>query len=199
MRHVWLALFLVGCGGSKPAAPAGGLAVHVQLSPSTVSNEVAIASAMLHVATLTAASDRAAADPRATASALELTLGGAADASLPTAPPGLYATVDARLGDSGEAAIDVQGVWHTARVHATIAAVAFDVGCQSPVRLDPGQKALLTLRSDPASWFAGIDLSAVASDVDDNGIVISDDDNRDLAKQLVADVVGSFALDCAPQ
>ena len=75
----------------------------------------------------------------------------------------------------------------------------FDVGCPSPVRLDPGQRAQLTLGADPTSWFDGLDLGSAASDVDDNGIVISDDDNRPLAMALRANVLASFALDCASE
>jgi hypothetical protein len=165
------------------------------LATAPTTSDVAIASVALHLSALTAVSDRSAADARATASDVALGLGDASDLTLPAAPPGLYSAVDTELASPG---VDVQAVWNAARVHATLASTPFDVGCPTPARLDPGQRVELTLHADPAAWFDGIDLGDAISDVDDNGIVISSDDNRELALTLAANVVASFTLDCGP-
>jgi hypothetical protein len=93
----------------------------------------------------------------------------------------------------------VQAVWHAARVHATLVSAPFDIRCATPVQLDPGHAARLTVQVDPSSWFAGVDLGSAASDPDDSGVVISSDDNQPLAAALLANVMASFTLDCAPQ
>ncbi len=199
MRLAALMLALAGCHASTPAPPVGGLTVHVSLATASTEGDVALASVAMHLAAVVAVSDRSADDPRAAMSDIDLGLGDTRDLTLPSAPPGLYSAVDAQLGGSADPGIDVQAVWHTARVHATLLSIPFDVGCPSPVRLDPGQRAQLTLGADPTSWFDGLDLGSAASDVDDNGIVISDDDNRPLAMALRANVLASFALDCASE
>jgi len=197
MRRAALTLVLVaGCHAASSAPAPSGLVVHVSLATAPTTSDVAIASIALRLASLTAVSDRSAGDARATASDVTLGLGDATDLTLPSAPPGLYSAVDTALGTP--AGIDVQAVWNAARVHATVASTPFDIGCPTPARLDPGQRVELTLRADPAGWFDGMDLGDAVGDIDDNGIVISSDDNRDLAQTLVANVIASFTLDCGP-
>jgi hypothetical protein len=199
MRLVALTLALAGCHASTPPPASGGLTLHVALATASTASDVAIASVAMHLVELRAVSDRTAADARATAIDIDLALGDAKDLALPSAPPGLYSAVDALVGSGAESGLDVQAVWHTARVHVTLVSAPFDVGCANPVRLDPGHAARLDVQIDPASWFDGLDLGNAASDPDDTGIVISADDNRDLAAAMIANVMGSFALDCAPQ
>jgi hypothetical protein len=193
------ALLLAGCHASSPAPAAGGLVLDVALADAPTGSAVAIASVSLHLSRLAAVSDRSADDARATVSDVALMLGDHSETMLPTAPPGLYSAVGALLGDSADIGIDIQAVWNSARVHATLTSQPFDVDCAAPVRLDPGQHARLSLRADPASWFAGLDLSGATSDTDDAGIVVSDDDNRPLAAALLGNAVASFTLDCTPQ
>jgi hypothetical protein len=200
MRHLALTLALAGCHASTAGAPApGGLTVHLALATASTGNDVAIASVAMHLVQLRAVSDRTAVDPRAASADIDLALGDAKDLTLPTAPPGLYSAVDALLGSSADTGLDVQAVWHAARVHATLVSTPFDIGCANPVRLDPGHAARLAVQIDPTSWFAGLDLGSATSDPDDAGIVISPDDNRPLAAALLANVMASFTLDCAPQ
>jgi hypothetical protein len=200
MRLVALLVAVTGChAGAGPSPPAGGLTMHLALATAPTVGEVAIASAALTLTRLTAVSDRAAADARATLRDVTLALGDRSDTVLSAAPPGLYSAVDVRLGGSASVGVDIEAVWRIARIHATVASPPFDVACASPVRLEPGQRAQLTLRADPTLWFTGLDLGSAVSDGDDSGINISDDDNRPLALALVGNVVGSFALDCAPQ
>jgi hypothetical protein len=190
MRLAALTLALAGCHASAPAPPAGGLAVDVSLASAGGDGSVAVASIAMRLSALTAVSDRSAVDPRATLSDVGLAMGDHADRALPEAPPGLYSAVDVRLGDSSDVGVDVQAVWNAARVHASLSASAFDVRCADPVRLEPGQRARLSLRADPSGWFAGVDLGSTTSDTDDN---------RPLAAALLANVIASFALDCAPE
>ena len=192
-----LALTLAGCHAASSAPAPSGLVIHVSLATAPTSSDVAVASVALSLPSLTAVSDRSAADARATSSDVMLGLGDSADLALPSAPPGLYSAVDTQLGNAAGIGLELQAVWNAARVHATVTSPPFDVGCPTPVRLDPGHQALLTLRVDPASWFDGLDLQDAIGDADDNGIVISADDNLDLAQTLVANAVASFALDCA--
>lgn len=201
MRAVAAIVLLVaaGCHSAVPPAAAHGLDVEVALAAPTTVGDVALASVMMRIGQLVAVSDRAADDARATLTDVDLALGDSATLALPSAPPGLYSAVGARLGSATDIGLDLQGVWRTARVHATVTSAPFAVACATPVRLDAGQRARLTLRVDPTSWFANIDLTGATSDVDDAGIIISQDDNRPLAHALVANVVASFALDCAAE
>ncbi|MCU1282055.1 MAG: hypothetical protein JWM53_5601 [bacterium] len=200
MRLFALTLALAGCHPSSTTAPAGGgLTMHVALAAPSTALDVAIASVAMHLAQLRAVSDRSAVDARATSTAIDLALGDSKDLALPTAPPGLYSAVDALLGSSADSGLDVQAVWNSARVHATLVSTPFDVGCATPVRLDPGGGAQLAVQIDPTSWFDGIDLGSAISDPDDAGIVISADDNRPLAMAMLANVMASFALDCTPR
>jgi hypothetical protein len=190
-------LALAGCHAASSTPPPSGLVVHVSLATAPTNGNVAIASVALSLPALTAVSDRSAGDARATSSDVTLGLGDSTDLTLPSAPPGLYSAVDTQLGSPAGIGLELQAVWNAARVHATITSPPFDVGCPTPVRLDPGHQAQLTLHVDPASWFGGIDLMDAVGDVDDNGIVISADDNQDLAQTLVSNAVASFTLDCA--
>ncbi|HEX8953241.1 MAG TPA: hypothetical protein VF945_15410 [Polyangia bacterium] len=194
-----LAVVLGGCHASSTPPPAAGLLLHVALATAPTGSEVAIASAAMHLSALRAVSDRSATDPRAAASELDLALGDSLDVALPSAPPGLYSAVDAQLGSSADIGLDVQAVWHMARVHATLESAPFDVGCAMPVALDPGHRARLDVQIDPAGWFAGLDLANATADPDDAGIVVSADDNRPLAAALLANVTASFTLGCAPE
>ena len=190
---------LAGCHGGTAPPPPGGLTLHVELATPPTGSDVAIASVAMHLSALRAVSDRSADDGRAAATDVDLGLGDSVDLALPAAPPGLYSAVDAVLGSSADIGLDVQAVWHTARVHATLATAPFDVACAAPVQLDPGHRALLTVVIDPTGWFGGLDLGNATSDPDDAGIVISPDDNRPLADALLANVMASFTLDCAPE
>jgi hypothetical protein len=190
---------LGGCHATTPAPPAAGLGVHVALATAPTGSDVAIASVAMHLSALRAVSDRSAVDPRAAATDVDLELGDSVDLDLPSAPPGLYSAVDALLGSSADLGLDVQAVWHMARVHATLVSAPFDVGCATPVQLEPGHRARLSVQIDPALWFDALDLGNAASDPDDAGIVISADDNRPLATALLANVMASFTLDCAPE
>jgi len=200
MRLVVLTLALAGCHVATPPAPAAaGLTMHVTLATPPTGGDVAVASIALRLDQLRAVSDRTASDARAAASDIELGLGDSTDVALPSAPPGLYSAVDALVGSSADTGLDVQAVWHAARVHATLVSPPFDVRCATPVQVDPGHAARLTVQIDPSGWFAGVDLGGAASDPDDAGIVISSDDNEPLADALLANVMASFSLDCAPQ
>jgi len=190
---------VAGCHGSTTPPPAGGLTLHVALAAPPTDSDVAIASVALHLSALHAVSDRSAVDPRAAASDVDLALGDSVDLALPSAPPGLYSAVDALLGSSADTGLELQAVWHMARIHATITTASFDVACATPVSLDPGHRARLDVQIDPASWFAGLDLAGATSDPDDAGIVISADDNRPLELALLANVTASFTLGCAPE
>jgi len=194
-----LTAVLGGCGGSAMTPPAGGLTLHVALATAPTGSDVAIASVALHLSSLRAVSDRSAVDARAAASDVDLMLGDDVDVALPSAPPGLYSAVDAQLGSAADSGLELQAVWHTARVHASITTASFDASCAGPVTLDPGHRARLDVQIDPASWFNGLDLGAAVTDPDDQGIVISADDNAPMAEALLANVRASFTLDCAPQ
>lgn len=192
-------LALGGCHGSLATPPASGLTLHVALATAPTGSDVAIASVALHLSALRAVSDRSAVDARAAASEVDLQLGDRADLALPSAPPGLYSAVDAILGSAASTGLEVQAVWNMARVHAAIPTATFDVGCATPVALDPGHRARLDVQIDPASWFDRLDLAGATSDPDDAGIVISADDNSPLMAALLANVTASFTLACASE
>jgi hypothetical protein len=199
MRSVAALLFvLAGCHAASPPAPSvGGLSMEVTLSTASTAGDVAIASAALRLAQVVAVSDRSAADPRATMSDLDLALGDTRELALPIAPPGIYSAVDAQLGSSSDGGLDIQAVWNAVRVHVTLQTHQFDVACASPASLTPHGHVSLTLQADPAGWFDGLDLAGAASDADDEGIVISEDDNRPMAEMLLGNVLASITLDCA--
>jgi hypothetical protein len=197
VRLLSLALALAACHSPPPPQPAG-VTVRIALpAPTGPANGVTISAAQLELVTVSAVSDRAVADPRATMTAVEVALGATVDRSLPSAPPGLYSAVELTAGQGLTVGADVAGYWMGQAVHGTVSSGPFDVGCATPIAVEPGTSALLSLGADTASWFAGIDLSLSKTDADDQGILLSDDDNVGLAAVLLSNVVSSFHLDCA--
>jgi hypothetical protein len=196
-RLAALAVAMVGCGSPPPPQPVHDLALHAELAALEPSSDISISAAHLHLTGVTAVSDRSSSDPRAQVAAIDLSAGDSLDEDLPAAPPGLYSAVELTIGDANAPGIDVQAVWQATAIHVTISGGAFDVGCASPVTVALGDRARLSLRGDPASWFAGVDLSGVESDADDNGIVIGDDDNAPQAAVFLSNVLASLTLDCA--
>jgi hypothetical protein len=194
-----LTFALAGCHAAATPPATSELTIHITLGDASTESEIAIASVAMHLTQLRAVSDRSAVDPRASASDLDLGLGDTADLALAGAPPGLYSAVDVLLGSAADTGLDIRGVWNAARVHVTLTSTPFDVRCLDPVRLDPGQGARLSVHIDPTSWFAGVRLGDAASDPDDNGVVINADDNWDLAQAVLANVMASFTVDCAPR
>jgi hypothetical protein len=200
MRALAVCLLAAGCHGSSgPAAPPSppSLALELALAaPAAAVGDLEIAAAGLHVQSLTAVSDRSADDARARLDDLEVAMGGSIDALL-SPPPGLYSRVNAVLDGADGIGVDLAGAWGGKSLHVQLAPGPFVVACASPARLDPGQRVQLRLRSDPGRWLDHVDLSQAVSDADDDGILISDDDNRPLAAAVRANVVASFTLDCA--
>ena len=197
MRLCLLVVALAGCHASSAAPAAGGLTVHLTLATASIDSDVAIASVALRLGQMVAVSDRSDDDPRAVLGELELGLGDTRDVTLPTAPPAIYSAVDAELGSATEDGLTVEAVWNSVAVHASLPTAPFDVGCRSPAELAPGRRVALTFSADPTSWFDGLDLSTAVTDTDDDGIVIGDDDNHPMDQALLANVLASFALDCA--
>jgi hypothetical protein len=200
MRIAALLTFaLAGCHAAATPPATSELTMHVTLAAAPTDSDIAVASVAMHLTHLRAVSDRSAVDSRAAANDIDLGLGDSADLALPGAPPGLYSAVDVLLGSAADTGLDIRGVWNAARVHVTLTSTPFDVRCVEPVRLEPGQRAQLTVHIDPTSWFAGVQLGNAASDPDDSGVVINADDNWDLAQAVLANVMASFTVDCAPQ
>jgi hypothetical protein len=200
MRGTAILLATAWCGcGSPASAPVYGLALHAELqAPTQPTGDLSLTSAQLHLSAVAAVSDRTASDPRAGADSLTLSLGGAADQSWPSPPPGLYSGVTFTVGDGPDDGVDVVVVWRGERVHATVSGGPVDVFCAAPVAVQLGQKAQLSLSVDPSHWFDGLDLASATTDSDDSGVLISDDDNPALAEQLLANVGASFQLVCDP-
>jgi hypothetical protein len=200
MRALALCLLAAGChGSSKPAAPLAAPSLTLQLSlaaPSSANGNLQIATAALHVRSLMAVSDRTADDPRARLGDLDVAMGDRLDQQL-TAPPGLYSMVNMVLDGEAGIGIELAGAWSGAALHVQLASGPFDVPCRAPARLDPGQRITLALHTDPARWLAGVDLSQALSDQDDDGIVLSDDDNHALGALALANVLTSFQLECS--
>jgi hypothetical protein len=200
MRRWWLAIVLLGGCGSTPATPApteldltAELAAPVQL-PTGIS----IAAANLHLSGIHAVSDRSSADPRTRVATLDLAMAGSASANLTAVPPALYSGLSFTLGDSMVPGIDLMGSYKTSRLHATISNAAVYVSCPDPLALAPGTHIGLRLEGDVSHWLDGVDLGTIATDNDDNGIVISQDDNAVMAARIQANVAGSFSLNCLP-
>jgi hypothetical protein len=196
----WLAVVLLAGCGSAPATPApteldltADLAAPVQL-PTGIS----IAAANLHLIGIHAVSDRSSSDPRTRVATIDLAMAGSSSASLSAAPPALYSGLSFTLGDSTAPGIDLMGSYKTSRLHATIANAQVYVSCPDPLALDPGTRISLALHGDVSHWLDGVDLGSIATDNDDNGIVISADDNAAMAARIQANVAGSFSLDCLP-
>ncbi len=192
----WILFIVAGCGNTSATAPVYDLTLHAELAPLTPSGEVAISTARLFLSGVTAVSDRSSSDARARVASIALTPGDATDQDLPSAPPGLYSAVALMLGDASTPGLDVQAVWNEKPVHATLAGGPYAIACADPVALALGSRARLALSADPARWFDGVDLSGVTSDADDNGIVLSEDDNQPQANLLLINVVASLKLDC---
>ena len=172
--------------------------MEVALATASTDSDVAIASVAMELGEIVAVSDRSAGDARATLFNLELGARRHPRAGAcrwrrraSTAPSTCSSARRAKTPSS------VQAVWNAVRVHVTLGRRRSTSAVRARSRLDPGARVALTLRADPASWFDGIDLGAAASDADDEGIVISDDDNRPMAETLRGNVLASFALDCA--
>jgi hypothetical protein len=200
MRVLALLVLAAGCHGSSsattPLAPPS-LALQLSLAAPTPANDMLqIATAGLHVRSLMAVSDRSADDPRASLADLDLSMGDRLTEPL-APPPGLYSSVNLVLDGEAGIGIELAGAWNGAGLHVQLASGPFDVACPTPARLDPGQHITLALRTDPGAWLAGVDLTQALSDADDDGILLSDDDNRALGARVLANVLASFALDCA--
>ena len=83
-------------------------------------------------------------------------------------------------------------------LHITVSGGPFDVECALPVSLALGRQIELTLTTDLSRWLDGLDIAAATMDPDDNGILISDDDNAPLGQALVQNFSASLELGCAP-
>jgi hypothetical protein len=201
MRAVALVLLAAACHGSSsaltpPTAPS--LAMRLSLpAPASTPGNLQVAAAGLHLQTVTAVSDRSADDPRAQLSDVDVAMGASLDAVLSPAPPGLYSSVNVVLDGPDGIGVDLAGAWGHTPLHVELRTDPFAVACAAPVRLDPGQRLQLGLHADPGRWLDGIDLSQAVSDSDDDGILLSEDDNHAIAVAVRANVVASFALDCA--
>ena len=191
----WAVLVLwAGCGGPAPASPYGIL-VHAGLAPlSQAPAGISIISAALHLRNVTAFSDRSSADPRAKLASLDLAIGAGADGSLAMAPPGLYSGLEFAIGDASTDGIDIVGTFMSLPLHVTVSGGPLDVECSIPVSLGRGRQIELTLAADLSHWFDGLDLGKARTDPDDNGIIISDDDNAPLGQALVGNFSASLEL-----
>jgi hypothetical protein len=191
---------LVACG--SPAAPPAPSALDVQgdfASPGTAPPNLSFASAQLHLVDIHAVSDRSSSDPRTRVAALDLPLAGAASATLPSVPPALYSGLRFTLGDALTAGLDLMGAFGKTRLHVLLAGASVYVSCADPLPLDPGGAVQLQLHADMSHWFDGVDLASAAADSDDNGLIVSADDNATLAARIEANLEASFRLDCAPR
>ncbi len=173
--------------------------LHVSLAQSLPAvDDISVSTLKLHLTGVAAVSDRSSNDPRAQVSAADVDFGGTDDVSMPTAPPGIYSTVEWTLGDSTTAGIDLQGVAANQALHLQLISGPLTVRCDDPQSLAPGQRVQLTLSVDATHWFDGVDLSAVMEDEDDQGIILNMEDNAPLAIQILQNVINSFLLKCAP-
>jgi hypothetical protein len=200
--RAWLVLllFATGCDPMATSSAPYGLSLKLAFdAPAQPVGEVSVSSATLHLTGLRAVSDRSSSDARAWLDRADLALGDQMSAELPEAPPGLYAGLDAQVGGGEDEGVDLQGIYKNVRVHVTISSVRFDVGCATPAMLERGHPVELTISTGLTRWFDGVDLSAVSADSDDNGIIISADDNADLAALISDNIARSFQLDCVRQ
>jgi hypothetical protein len=199
MRAWALLLLLAGCHAAAPAPAQPALLLRLSFAPlSGPAGTVTVTTAVLHLSQLVVVSDRATVDARTQLAAIDLAIGDELSEPLAQAPPGLYSMVNTELDNSDHIGIDVEGLYAGAPLHAMLDGGPFDVACATPVRLDPGMHAQLDLSVDMSGWFDGIDLKQALGDGDDNGLVISEDDNQPLATQLLQRVTQSFRLTCAP-
>jgi hypothetical protein len=198
MRLVAAALLLSACGGGSPALPATALGLHVRFAaPSQPNPSVSLATAQLHMLAVEAVSDRSTTDGRARVDEVDLAMAGASDTKLTGVAPALYSGVAFALGNVGDSGVDLTGAVGTNKLHATLSAPSVYVSCDAPLTLDPGGAVQLTLSVDPTHWFDGIDLSTLMVDSDDNGIILSSDDNADTAALLLGHVLETFQLACS--
>jgi hypothetical protein len=196
MRLALLSSLLVGCGASQPAAPTA-LVLHAEFAaPSRSVPRLAVATAALHLVDVVAVSDRSSSDGRARVATLDLPMAGAADVELTRVAPALYSGLEFALGDADTPGIDVTGALDTQHLHATLSSSAVYVSCPTPLALAPAARVQLDLHVDPSGWFDGLDLASAMTDSDDNGILISSDDNAKLAERLLANALATFVLDC---
>jgi hypothetical protein len=198
MRTVALAFLLSACGSGSSSLPPTTLALHAQFAaPSAPTPNLSVATAELHLYGIEAVTDRSATDGRARVDAIDLAMAGASDDKLSGVAPALYSGVAFALGDTDTFGVDLSGAFGTLKLHATLTAPSVYVSCDAPFELPPGGTVQLTLSADPTHWFDGVDLSTAMSDADDNGIILSSDDNADEAALLLAHVLDTFKLGCS--
>jgi hypothetical protein len=196
MRLALWASLLVGCGASPPASPTA-LGLHAEFAaPSRAAPPLSVATAAIHLVDVVAVSDRSSSDGRARVATLDLPMAGATDVELSGVAPALYSGLAFALGDADTPGIDVAGALGTSHLHATLSSGAVYVSCTTPIALAPAARVHLSLRVDPSGWFDGLDLASASADTDDNGIIISSDDNAGLAERLLASALATFVLDC---
>ena len=123
-------------------------------------------------------------------------MGGTAAATLPSVPPALYSGLRFTLGDAMTPGAELMGAFGTKRLHLMLSNAPVYVSCADPLPLDPGGRVELLLHADLAHWFDGVDIASAMADPDDNGILISADDNAVLAARVKANVEASFQLEC---
>lgn len=190
-------LILSACGNSPHPSQPYDLTLSGALAPLGPQGDVAVSTVHLHLTNVSAVSDRSSSDGRAQVASLDLQPGASVDQDLPTAPPGLYSALALDFGDSVEPGLSIEAVWNMMPVHVSLYGGPYDVACDSPAPLELGRRARLSLSIDSSSWFSTVNLRRTSVDPDDNGIVLSNDDNSDVAMSLLINVVGSLKLDCA--
>jgi hypothetical protein len=185
------------CGNSPHPQQPYDLTLHGSLAPLGPQGAVAVSTIHLHLIDVSAVSDRSSGDARAQVASLDLQPGASVDHDLPNAPPGLYSALALTFGDSVEPGLQLEAVWNMMPVHVMIYGGPYDVACAQPAPLQLGRRARLSLALDPSTWFSTVNLARTTVDPDDNGIVLSNDDNEEVASSLLINVVGSLKLDCA--
>jgi hypothetical protein len=196
-----LLLLLVGCNGPSAPAPSAnyGLQLRFGLGPAAPSlPDLSLSTLKLHLTDVVAVSDRGSGDARARTASADVAFGETVDAQLPAAPAGTYSALAWMLGDSAVSGIELQGTTAGQRIHLTLGGGPYDVRCDSPRQLLPGQRVRLTLTVDPSGWFDGVDLSSAMDDTDDQGIIINMEDNASLAFEILGNAMKSFQLVCEP-
>jgi hypothetical protein len=197
MRALALLVAIAGCSTPAPPAPPA-LTIRFTFAPITgMAGMVTVTTANLHLADVAAICDALpTTTTRTELGEIDLAIGDNLLQALPSPPPGLYSTLNISLDAADDVGIDVQGLYQGMPLHATVNAGPFDISCPQPVRLDPGTKGELDVSIDVSGWFDGIDWSTITSDMDDHGIVISEDDNSLAGATLTTNVTGSFDLTC---
>ncbi len=190
-------MILSACGNSPQSSEPYDLVLHGALAPLGPQGAVAVSTVHLHLTNVSAVSDRSSTDARALVPSLDLQPGASVDHDLPTAPPGLYSALALDFGDSVEPGLMIEAVWNMNPVHVSLYGGPYDVACADPAPLELGRRARLSLSIDSSTWFSTVDLNRTTVDPDDNGIVLSNDDNEQVGNALLINVVGSLKLDCA--